>query len=68
MTRRKSFIPNKSRKKERFTVGDIVRAIESVEATGLEVLSVEITPSGTIKIATGPRQKRVADAPPSKTE
>ena len=66
MTRRK-FIPT-NKKKARFTVEDIVRAIESVEATGLEVLSVEITPNGAIKISIGPRKKTVADAPPSETE
>jgi hypothetical protein len=66
MTRRK-FIPT-NKKKARFTPDDIVRAIEAIGATGLEVLSVEITQSGAIKIGTGPRRKKVADAPPSKTE
>jgi hypothetical protein len=66
MTRRK-FIPT-NKKKARFTAADIVRAIESIEVTGLKVLSVEITPNGAIKISTGPRIKTVADAPPSQTE
>ena len=54
MTPRK-LIP--SRKKPRFTPQDIVRAIEGVETAGLEVYGVEITPTGTIKISTGPRRK-----------
>ncbi len=49
----RKFVPNRSRTKERFTPGDIVRAIESVEATGLVALSVEITPTGAIKISAG---------------
>jgi hypothetical protein len=36
----RKFVPNRSRTKERFTPGGIVRAIESVEATGLVALSV----------------------------
>jgi len=43
--------------KARFTAADIARAIESIEATGLKVLSVEITPNGAIKISIGPRKK-----------
>jgi len=39
----------------RFTPADIVRAIAGVEASGLHVFGVEITPTGTIKISTGPR-------------
>jgi hypothetical protein len=58
----RKFVPNRSRTKERFTPGDIVRAIESVEATGLVALSVEITPTGAIKISTGPRQKAPTSA------
>lgn len=46
-----------SHKKPCFTPQDIVRAIKGVKAAGLEVYGVEITPTGTIKISTGPRRK-----------
>jgi hypothetical protein len=39
-----------------FTPNDIVRAIAGVEAAGLQVDGVEITPTGTINIWTQPRQ------------
>jgi hypothetical protein len=38
----------------RFTPADIVRAIAGVEAAGLQVFGIEITPTGAIKISTGP--------------
>ena len=53
MTPRK-LIP--SHKKPRFTPQDIVRAIKGVKKAGLEVYGAEITPTGTIKISTGPRR------------
>ena len=39
----------------RFTPEEIVRAIAGVEAAGLQVFGVEITPTGAINISTGPR-------------
>jgi hypothetical protein len=47
----------KNREPQRFTPDDIVRAIEGVEKAGLQILGVEITPTGAIKIATGPRSE-----------
>jgi hypothetical protein len=49
--------PTKNREPQRFTPDDIVRAIEGVEKAGLQVYRVEITPSGAIKIAIGPRSE-----------
>ena len=46
-----------SHKKPCLTPQDIVRAIKGVKAAGLEVYSVEIIPTGAIKISTGPRRK-----------
>jgi len=42
-----------SRKTLRFTPADIVRAIDGVEAAGLQVCGVEITPTGVIKMTRG---------------
>ena len=47
--------PNERLKRLRFTPEEIVRAIAGVEAAGLQVYSVEITSTGSIKITTGPR-------------
>jgi hypothetical protein len=44
----------KSREHLRFTPSDIVRAINGVEAAGLQVYGVEITLTGAINIATQP--------------
>jgi hypothetical protein len=54
--------PTKNRELQRFTPDDIVRAIEGVEKAGLQVYRVEITPSGAIKIAIGPRSETGAAA------
>ena len=57
-------IPTKRSKnpgRPRFTPDDIVRAIDGVEAAGLLVYYVEITPTGSIKIITGPRSDGPAD-------
>ena len=51
--------PIPTHKRPRFTPEEILRAIEGVEAAGLEVYGVEITPTGAIKISTQ------ADAPTS---
>ena len=45
----------------RFTPADIVRAIAGVQAAGLEVYGVEITPTGSIKISTGLRAEASAN-------
>jgi hypothetical protein len=45
-----------------FTPGDIVRAIAGVEAAGLPISAVEITPTGTIKISVGSRIEGSAGA------
>jgi hypothetical protein len=55
----------KSREHLRFTPSDIVRAINGVEAAGLQVYGVEITLTGAINISTQPppnisRQRRVS--------
>ena len=55
------------RKPLRFTPADIVRAIEGVEAAGLQICAVEITPTGAIKISTGARIDPVATTPITNT-
>jgi len=58
MTSRKHKILEKrkeNREQLRFTPKDIVRAIEGVEAAGLPVYGVEISPTGSIKIITATR-------------
>ena len=52
-------IPNRNKNGGplRFTPGDIVRAIAGVEAAGLPIYAVEITPTGIIKISVGSRIK-----------
>jgi len=60
-----SMPPRKPRKSNRptasrFTPDDILRAIAGVEAAGLLVHEVEITPTGSIKIFTGPRSDSAA--------
>jgi hypothetical protein len=65
MRRRKGTPTNQktARERLRFTPGDIVRAIEGVEAAGLKVYAVEITPTGAIKISTqASRREAAADA------
>jgi hypothetical protein len=60
-SRRKDLSSNqKSPERVRFTPNDIVRAIAGVEAAGLQVCGVEITPTGAINIWTQPSQA-VAD-------
>ena len=54
---------NKNRERPRFSPNDIVRAIEGVEAAGLEIYSVEITPSGAINIRTSPLPETPAASP-----
>jgi hypothetical protein len=58
-------IPNRNKNDGplRFTTGDIVRAIAGVEAAGLPISAVEITPTGTIKISIGSRIEGSAGAP-----
>ena len=64
----------KNRKPERFTLTDIVRAIEGVEAAGLKIYSVEITLTGAINIVTQrPTRQAQTDTqnsatPPSETK
>jgi hypothetical protein len=57
-------IPNRNKNGGplRFTPGDIVRAIAGVEAAGLAISAVEITPTGTIKISIGSRIEGSAGA------
>jgi hypothetical protein len=57
-------IPNRNKNHGplRFTPGDIVRAIAGVEAAGLPISAVEITPTGTIKISVGSRIEGKASA------
>ena len=49
--------PIPSHEKPRFTPHEIISAIKAVEAAGLEVYAVEITPTGAIKISTERRRK-----------
>lgn len=51
----------------RFTPDDIVRAIEGVQMTGLEVREVEINLEGSIRIITGRASKTKADPQKDKT-
>jgi len=54
---------NKTGKGLRFTPDDIIRAVAALEAAGLQVYGVEITPTSTIKISTKPpRRKMKSDA------
>jgi hypothetical protein len=57
-------IPNRNKNHGplRFTPGDIVRAIAGVEAAGLPIYAVELTPTGTIKISVGSRIEGSAGA------
>ena len=60
-------VPNKNPSVAlRFTPNDIMRAIAGVEAAGLPVYEVEITTTGSIKIGTGPRTEKSADAQSTK--
>jgi hypothetical protein len=60
---RKNANRNKDDGPLRFTPGDIVRAIAGVEAAGLPISAVEITPTSTIKISIGSRIEGSAGAP-----
>jgi hypothetical protein len=52
----------KNRKPRRVAPKDIVRAIDDVEAAGLQIYGVEITPTGSIRIITTPlSDSNVAD-------
>ena len=53
---------SKNAERPRFTVDEIVRAIDAVTKAGLTVYSVEVTNSGSIKIETQPRQQRPSAA------
>jgi hypothetical protein len=57
-------IPNRNKNHGplRLAPGDIVRAIAGVEAAGLPIHAVEITPIGTIKISVGSRIESSAGA------
>jgi hypothetical protein len=57
-SRRKVNLKNQKERSEQphFTPNDIVLAIKGVEAAGLQVYGVEITPTGAINIWTQPRQ------------
>jgi hypothetical protein len=59
---------NKNHGPLRFTPGDIVRAIAGVEAAGLPIYAVEITPTGTIKISVGSRIEGSAGAPKNEAQ
>jgi hypothetical protein len=62
-------IPNRNKNDGplRFTPGDIVRAIAGVEAAGLPISAVEITPTGTIKISTLPSGSEAETDEPART-
>ena len=53
-----------SREAPRFTVDDIVRAIEAVQKAGLTVYGVEISLNGSINISTTSHFKRAAASKP----
>ena len=61
-SRRKVILRKQKERRDQphFTPNDIVLAIKGVEAAGLQVYGVEITPTGTINIWTQPNQS-VAD-------
>jgi hypothetical protein len=63
-------IPNRNKNHGplRFTPSDIVRAIAGVEAAGLPISAVEITPTGTIKINVGSRIEGSAGAPKNEAQ
>jgi hypothetical protein len=69
MRRRKGTPTNQKtgRERLRFTPGDIVLAIEGVEAAGLKAYAVEITPTGAIKISTQPPPREAVVKPPTGT-
>lgn len=65
MPSRKVLNRTKNHESLRFTAGDIVRAIEGVRAAGLQVYSVEVTPTGAINISTQPPPK-IGKLPPAR--
>jgi hypothetical protein len=59
-SRRKVTLKKQKERREqlRFTPNDVVLAIKGVEAAGLEVYGVEITPTGAIYVWTRPASGR----------